>query len=128
MMKMKKMLFVLIPVPGRKPSRTSCPIFLGIFCGAGYLPSVYVTQEPGDAAKIAEEYGKDVELFVCSGGDGTLNSVISGIMRLEKRPEIGYLPAGSTNDFAKLKDSGESHEGSAGCGERKVLQRRHRKI
>ena len=41
---------------------------LGIFCGAGYLPSVYVTQEPGDAAKIAEEYGKDVELFVCSGG------------------------------------------------------------
>ena len=42
-----------------------------------------MTQEPGDAAKIAEEYGKDVELFVCSGGDGTLNSVISGIMRLE---------------------------------------------
>ena len=60
-----------------------------------------MTQEPGDAAKIAEEYGKDVELFVCSGGDGTLNSVISGIMRLEKRPEIGYLPAGSTNDFAR---------------------------
>ncbi len=60
-----------------------------------------MTQEPGDAAKIAEEYGSEVELFVCSGGDGTLNSVISGIMKLKKRPEIGYLPSGSTNDFAR---------------------------
>ena len=66
----EKMLFVLIPVPGRKPSRTSCPIFSG-FSVEQAICSVYVTQEPGDAAKIAEEYGKDVELFVCSGGDGT---------------------------------------------------------
>ena len=101
MMKMKKMLFVFNPRSGKEAIKNQLSDILGIFCGAGYLPSVYVTQEPGDAAKIAEEYGKDVELFVCSGGDGTLNSVISGIMRLEKRPEIGYLPAGSTNDFAR---------------------------
>lgn len=100
-MKMKKMLFVFNPRSGKEAIKNQLSDILGIFCGAGYLPSVYVTQEPGDAAKIAEEYGKDVELFVCSGGDGTLNSVISGIMRLEKRPEIGYLPAGSTNDFAR---------------------------
>ena len=73
MMKMKKMLFVFNPRSGKEAIKNQLSDILGIFCGAGYLPSVYVTQEPGDAAKIAEEYGKDVELFVCSGGDGTLN-------------------------------------------------------
>ena len=68
MMKMKKMLFVFNPRSGKEAIKNQLSDILGIFCGAGYLPSVYVTQEPGDAAKIAEEYGKDVELFVCSGG------------------------------------------------------------
>ena len=98
---MKKMIFVFNPRSGKEAIKNQLSDILGIFCRAGYLPGVYVTQEAGDAARIAEDYGKDVELFVCSGGDGTLNSVISGIMKLEKRPEIGYLPAGSTNDFAR---------------------------
>lgn len=98
---MKKMIFVFNPRSGKETIKTQLSDILGIFCRAGYLPSVYVTQEPGDAAKIAEEYGDKVELFVCSGGDGTLNSVISGIMKLKKRPKVGYLPAGSTNDFAR---------------------------
>ena len=88
----------LIPVPGRIKNQLSD--ILGIFCRAGYLPGVYVTQEAGDAARIAEEYGKDVELFVCSGGDGTLNETISGMLQLKKTPSLGYIPAGSTNDFA----------------------------
>ena len=98
---MKKMIFLFNPRSGKEAIKNQLSDILGIFCRAGYLPSVYVTQEPGDAAKIAEEYGSEVELFVCSGGDGTLNSVISGIMKLKKRPEIGYLPSGSTNDFAR---------------------------
>ena len=98
---MKKMIFLFNPRSGKEAIKNQLSDILGIFCRACYLPSVYVTQEPGDAAKIAEEYGSEVELFVCSGGDGTLNSVISGIMKLKKRPEIGYLPSGSTNDFAR---------------------------
>ena len=98
-MKMKKMLFVLIPFR-KEASRTSCPIFSG-FSVEQAICLCLCDPEPGMRRRLAEEYGKDVELFVCSGGDGTLNSVISGIMRLEKRPEIGYLPAGSTNDFAR---------------------------
>ncbi len=129
MMKMKKMLFVFNPRSGKEAIKNQLSDILGIFCGAGYLPSVYVTQEPGDAAKIAEEYGKDVELFVCSGGDGTLNSVISGIMRLEKRPEIGYLPAGSTNDFARsLKIPANLTKAAQDVVSGKVLRCRYRKI
>ena len=74
---MKKMIFLFNPRSGKEAIKNQLSDILGIFCRAGYLPSVYVTQEPGDAAKIAEEYGSEVELFVCSGGDGTLNSVIS---------------------------------------------------
>lgn len=98
---MKKMIFLFNPRSGKEAIKNQLSDILGIFCRAGYLPSVYVTQEPGDAAKIAEEYGSEVELFVCSGGDGTLNSVISGIMKLKKRPEIGYLPSGFHERFCK---------------------------
>lgn len=98
---MKKMIFLFNPRSGKEAIKSQLADILAVFCRAGYLPSVYVTQEPGDAAKIAAEYGNSVDLFVCSGGDGTLNSVVSGIMQLKKRPEIGYLPAGSTNDFAR---------------------------
>ena len=79
---MKKMIFLFNPRSGKEAIKNQLSDILGIFCRAGYLPSVYVTQEPGDAAKIAEEYGSEVELFVCSGGDGTLNSVISGIIKI----------------------------------------------
>lgn len=69
---MKKMIFVFNPRSGKEAIKNQLSDILGIFCRAGYLPGVYVTQEAGDAARIAEEYGKDVELFVCSGGDGNL--------------------------------------------------------
>ena len=53
-----------------------------------------------DAARIVEEKGEQYDVVVCSGGDGTLNEVLNGMMKLIKRPVLGYLPAGSTNDFA----------------------------
>ena len=40
-------------------------------------------------------------MIVCSGGDGTLNNVVSGIMGRPRIPRIGYIPCGSTNDFAR---------------------------
>jgi len=74
---------------------------LDFFCGCGYIPTVYVTQNAEDAKRIAAEYGDTTDLFVCGGGDGTLNGVVSGLMQLEKRPVLGYLPSGSTNDYAR---------------------------
>ena len=59
-----------------------------------------MTQCSKDAQKTVEHQGKNVDVIVCSGGDGTLNETISGMLKLKKTPLLGYIPAGSTNDFA----------------------------
>lgn len=69
---------------------------------SGYESIVFTTESCGDAAVIAAEYGAESELLICSGGDGTVNEAVRGVMELEKeqRPVIGCIPMGSTNDFA----------------------------
>ena len=69
---------------------------------AGYETSCHATTREGDAteaAKHAVEPGFD--LIIASGGDGTLNEVIAGVSPFEKRPKIGLIPTGTTNDFAR---------------------------
>lgn len=103
---MKKMLFIFNPRSGREWLRTKLLDILDLFVKAGYEVTVHVTQSAGDAQKQVEKKGGGVELLVCSGGDGTLNEVVSGMMAWsrEKRPQLGYIPAGSTNDFAASLD------------------------
>lgn len=108
---MKNMYFCLIPRSGREQIRSQLMGILDYFCSQGYFPSVYVTQNSQDAERIAREYGSSADLFLCSGGDGTLNNVVSGLMALEKRPVLGYLPSGSTNDYARsLEIPGDPRE------------------
>lgn len=97
---MKKLLFIVNPRAGKTKSRT--PLFDAVarFSQAGYLVHVFVTQGSGDATRIAAEMGDDFDIVVCAGGDGTLNETLSGLMTLPKLPQLGYLPNGSTNDFA----------------------------
>lgn len=95
------MIFIVNPHSGKEQIKPQLLGILDTFCAAGYMPSVFVTQRPEDAKQIVREYGEKTELLVCSGGDGTLNNVVSGLMELTKRPRLGYLPAGSTNDFAR---------------------------
>ncbi|WP_394522492.1 diacylglycerol/lipid kinase family protein [Lacrimispora sp. JR3] len=97
---MKKMLFIFNPRSGKAQIKNKLMDILDIFAKAGYELLVHVTQGPGDAVKAAENYGADVDLVVCSGGDGTLNETISGLMKLDSIPDMGYIPSGSTNDFA----------------------------
>ena len=98
---MKKMLFIINPRSGKDQIRSRLLEILDSFVKAGYGPSVYITQGPKDAEYQAAR-AKTKELVVCSGGDGTLNEVVSGLMTIspEKRPELGCIPSGSTNDFA----------------------------
>ena len=99
-MTQKKLLMIVNPTAGRRKSRS--PLFdaAAVFSQAGYLLSIHNTAFPGDAAQTAAALGKDYDVVVAVGGDGTLNQVVSGLMTLEDRPLLGYLAQGSTNDFA----------------------------
>ncbi len=96
----KKALFIVNPAAGKTQSRG--PLFdaAAAFSEGGYLVRIRQTAARGDAARAAAEEGPEYDLVVCSGGDGTLNETVTGLMALEKRPPLGYLPRGSTNDFA----------------------------
>ena len=96
----KKLLFIVNPTAGKKQSRG--PLFdaVSVFSEAGYLVRVHNTTNRGDATDLVAKEGKRYDVVVCCGGDGTLNETITGLMRLERRPLLGYLPRGSTNDFA----------------------------
>ena len=98
-MEQKKLMMIVNPTAGRSKPRG--PLFDAavIFSQAGYLLSIHNTAFPGDAAKTAAS-GEDCDVVVAVGGDGTLNQVVSGLLTLEKPPLLGYLPQGSTNDFA----------------------------
>ena len=61
----------------------------------------YPTQSYRDAYRKVSEYDSDeYDLVVCSGGDGTIDEVVTGMMQRDKRDPIGYIPTGTTNDFA----------------------------
>ena len=99
-MESQKLLFIVNPRAGR--NKPHGPLFdaLSILSQAGYLIRIRQTAAPGDAAEIAAREGAAHDLIVAAGGDGTLNEVISGLMRLDSPPPLGYLPQGTTNDFA----------------------------
>jgi len=94
------MLFIVNPRSGKEKIKNRLLGILDVFIKAGYQVQIHITQCALDAKNVVEQYGEGQDLIVCSGGDGTLNEVVSGLMQLENRPALGYIPAGSTNDFA----------------------------
>lgn len=97
---MKKLLLLINPNAGQLGIRRSLFDVLSAFSKAGYLVTAYVTQYPKEITSIVSERGEEYDKIVCVGGDGTLNETISGIMCLDKKPILGYIPAGTVNDFA----------------------------
>lgn len=96
----KNMLFVYNPKAGKAKIRSNLLDIIDIFVKAEYEVTVYPTQAPGDAANAVRERREGFDIVVCSGGDGTLDEVVTGMMKCGEKLPIGYVPAGSTNDFA----------------------------
>lgn len=97
---MKKMLFVMNPYAGQKKANRHLAEILNIFNRAGYEVLVHMTAGNRDAERIVAEKAGQVDVVVCAGGDGTLNETVNGVMRSGEKPPVGYIPCGSTNDFA----------------------------
>lgn len=95
-----KLLFVYNPCSGVGKIRSQLSDVIEIMAGAGYEVTVHPTQAAGDAARIAREKAGDYDLLVCCGGDGTLDETVTGLMQGGSGVPLGYIPAGSTNDFA----------------------------
>ncbi|MBE5921657.1 MAG: YegS/Rv2252/BmrU family lipid kinase [Lachnospiraceae bacterium] len=97
---MKKLFFIYNPFSGKATIRAHLSDIVEIFAKAGYRTEIHPTQSRLDAKKRVMELADDYDLVVCSGGDGTLNEVVSGLMEAESITTLGYIPSGSTNDFA----------------------------
>lgn len=104
---MKKMLFVMNPYAGQRRANRYLADIISLFNRAGYEVITHMTAGSGDAARVVEARAADMDVVVCCGGDGTLNETVSGILLSGAEVPVGYIPAGSTNDFASsLKLSG----------------------
>ncbi len=97
---MKKLLLIVNPCAGQKRANKYLTDIVGLFCAQEYDCTVFVTGGRGDAARKAEEGASCFDRLVCIGGDGTFNEMLSGIRRAGIDVPVGYIPAGSTNDFA----------------------------
>ena len=96
----QKLLFIYNPRAGKERIRSNLLDLIDTFVQAGYEVTACPTQGVGHAVHAVLERSPGYELVTCAGGDGTLDEVVDGMMRSDEQIPIGYIPAGSTNDFA----------------------------
>ena len=96
----KPALLIINPVSGKQMILKHLADITRTFMVGGYAPTLLVTGKRGDATEFASKYGRDYDLVCCTGGDGTLNETITGLARADIHVPVGYIPCGSTNDFA----------------------------
>ncbi len=98
---MKRLLFIYNPQAGKGIIKPHLANVVDTFTKAGYLVTVWPTQGKEDATHVAARQGWWYDRVVCCGGDGTLSETVSGLLTLDAPPVLGYIPAGTTNDFSK---------------------------
>lgn len=95
----KKMLFVYNPKAGKEHIRDHLADILDVFASHDYEITIVPTRRRDEAREVVANRREDYDLVVCSGGDGTLDETVTGMLQSGFRTPIGYIPAGSTNDF-----------------------------
>lgn len=96
----KTLLLILNPEAGMRSARRLLPDIIALFYDYGWQSLVCVTQKRGDATEFVKRHGQRAELIVSIGGDGTFNETVTGMLKAGLNVPVGYIPAGSTNDFA----------------------------
>jgi len=96
----KRMFFIYNPKAGKAQIKNHLADIVDIFVKGGFDVEIYPTQCQGDAIRAVRDRKKGYDIIACSGGDGTLDEVVTGMLESGEILPIGYVPAGSTNDFA----------------------------
>lgn len=99
-MENKRVLLIINPCSGKDSKRVGALEIINRLSSAGFDFDVETTKCQGDATTIAARKAGDYDMVICCGGDGTLNETINGLLRVDKRIPVGYIPSGSTNDLA----------------------------
>ena len=94
-------MMIINPAAGRGGYKQNLPEALKMLSDAGCAVSVFFTERRGHATELAAEYGAGFEKLLVLGGDGTLAEAIAGLMSMEIRPQVGYIPIGTANDIAR---------------------------
>lgn len=97
----KKLFFIYNPHAGKEHIKGKLSGIIQVLSEAGYEVTVYPTKGYLDATEKIMRLPDDYDLVVCSGGDGTLDEVVTGMMQRDKKFPVGYIPAGTCNDFAR---------------------------
>lgn len=104
----KRLLLMYNPTSGRAKIGKQLDEILELFFDADYEVTIYSIRPEYGAEEILRDRGADFDLVVCCGGDGTLQHTVHGLEQLAVKPLLGYLPSGSTNDFASNLGLGKS--------------------
>ncbi len=96
----KKALLIINPCSGIDHKRVIASEIIIKLSPADFDFNTEMTKGPNDATEIVKKMGNDHDIIICCGGDGTLNETINGVLALDKRVPVGYIPSGSTNDLA----------------------------
>ena len=100
----KKLMLIVNPAAGRSGYKNNFAEAMNELDRGGYQVTLFFTSKRGDATEIAAAHASEYDYAVCIGGDGTLSEMFGGLMRLEKRPYVGYIPMGTANDVATTID------------------------
>ena len=95
-----KILFIFNPRAGKETVKNRLGDIIELFSSKKHVTTVLATGAAGDATRFVRDMAGDYDRVICAGGDGTLDEVVNGMYAREKKIPIGYIPAGSTNDFA----------------------------
>ncbi len=96
----KKLLLIVNPTSGKMRIKSQLMGICKVFCDADFSVNVHITRCCMDATRHVEMYGKEYDVIVACGGDGTLNEVVNGALKIGYEGEVGFLPCGTTNDLA----------------------------
>ena len=96
----QRVLLMVNPMAGRQKIRNELLYVVDTLTKAGYETIIYTTQGKDATRDLLAEKDSQFDRVICCGGDGTFNEILSATMHWNKRPILGYIPAGTTTDFA----------------------------